>query len=228
MKKINIVLGLILMMAISAIAQDKELRDLKKFNKVKVGQAITVHLKQGSEERVEVEVKGASLEAVVTEVSADNTLTIKMNQGNFRNVSAKVYVTFTSLEGIFASSASEVHADGMIKSDRLEIKVSSAAEVDVAIDAKKLTASISSSGDLNISGKVEEMDFSTSSAGEIDAYDLSAEQVTAKCSSGSEAKVNVSKGLDAKASSGASIRYKGNPARMEVNSSSGGSVKKID
>jgi hypothetical protein len=50
--------------------------------------------------------------------------------------------------------------------------------------------------------------------------------VTVETSSAGSVKVNVADALVANASSGGSIRYRGNPSKSITNSSSGGSVKK--
>jgi hypothetical protein len=44
--------------------------------------------------------------------------------------------------------------------------------------------------------------------------------------SGASAKVNVVKEIEAKAATGADIRFRGNPERSNTSSSTGGSVKK--
>jgi hypothetical protein len=67
-----------------------------------------------------------------------------------------------------------------------------------------------------------------SSAGDVDTYRLESETAVVNASSGAEAKISVSKDLDAHASSGADIRYRGNPSRTNTHSSSGGSVKKTN
>ena len=58
------------------------------------------------------------------------------------------------------------------------------------------------------------------------AYDLEAEEVLAKANSAGSVKVFATKLIDAKANSGGSIRYRGNPAKEYTSSNSGGSVRK--
>ena len=79
-----------------------------------------------------------------------------------------------------------------------------------------------------LEGKVKSLEIEASSAGDIDAYRLESEKVYARTSSAGSAKVNVTKELEAHASSGGSIRYRGNPVKTNTDSSSGGSVKKTN
>ena len=77
-----------------------------------------------------------------------------------------------------------------------------------------------------LEGSANTLELEVSSAGEIDAYELACENVRAEASSAGSAKISVSKELNARASSGGSIRYRGTPTRTNTDSSSGGSVKK--
>jgi hypothetical protein len=141
-------------------------------------------------------------------------------------VHVKVYVTYVNLEKISASSASSVFSDGVIKTSNIDIAVSSAANVEVSLDASSVMVDTSSAGEVVLEGKSPKLEVEVSSAGDVDAYKLECETVIANVSSGGEAKLSVSKDLEAHASSGGDIRYRGNPTRTNTNSSSGGSVKK--
>jgi hypothetical protein len=153
---------------------------------------------------------------------------VKMRDSHrfFSKVDAKVYVTYVELEKISASSASSVFSEGVIKANNLDIGVSSAANVEISLDARSVMVDVSSAGEAVLEGKTSSVELEVSSGGEVDAYKLESEIVKASASSGGDAKISVSKDLDAHASSGADIRYRGNPSKTNTHSSSGGSVKK--
>ncbi len=222
--KVLILVGCLV--SVLAMGQKSEVRNVGSFKGVKAGQAIDVYLKKGDKESVKIESTGLDPEEIVTEISG-SYLKIHMGPGNHRNVkSVKVYVTYVELDKIVATSASNVFSDGAIKSNSMEIHASSAATVEVSVDANDIQISVSSAADVNVEGKAVTVDAEASSAGEIDAYSLAAESATASASSAGDIKLNVSKALDAKASSGGGIRYRGNPMKTNTNSSSGGSVKR--
>jgi hypothetical protein len=108
----------------------------------------------------------------------------------------------------------------------LEVSASSAANVEINVDAGSIRASASSAGEVELDGKAESFEGDASSAGEIDAYDLVAKRVEVDASSAGSIKITATDELDARASSGGSIRYRGNPNKSITNSTSGGSVKK--
>jgi hypothetical protein len=217
----------LLISSLSLFAQQSEVRKTGSFKGVKVSQAIDLYLKKGDKESVKVVVTGSELSDVVTEVEG-TTLRIKMrdNHGFFSKVDAKVYVTYVELEKISASTASNVFSDGVIKTNNLDIGVSSAANVELSLDASSVMVDISSAGEVVLEGKTSKLEVEVSSAGELNAYKLESETVIARASGAGDAKISVSKDLDAHASSAADIRYRGNPSRTNTHSSSGGSVKK--
>ncbi len=221
--------GLFWLVTLPLWAQQSETRALNSFRGIKVSQAIDAYLKKGDKESVRVEVTGASTSDVITEVEG-SSLRIKMRDSrNFwSKVHVKAYVTYVNLEKISASSASSVFSDGVIKTDHIDINASSAANVEVSLDANSVMVDASSAGEVVLEGKSPKLEVEASSAADVDAYKLECETVVASVSSGGEAKLSVSKDLEAHASSGGDIRYRGNPSRTNTHSSSGGSVKKTN
>jgi hypothetical protein len=221
----NILLAVALITTCSVLAQETESRNIGSFKGIKVSEGIDVYLKKGEKESLKLEVSGVKPENVITEISGDY-LKIHMDAGRYRSRSVKVYVTYVQLEKLSASSAANIFADGTIQSKSLGISASSAGTVDVTIEVDRLDVSASSAGDVELKGKAGRVDISASSAGEIDAYDLEAQVADIDVSSAGSAKISVVKEINAQASSGGSIRYRGSPSKTNTNSSSGGSVKK--
>lgn len=224
MKKI-LTFILFLNVAASGIAQESQTRNVSDFTGVKVAEGIDVYLIKGDKESVKVEVSGTSLENVLTEVSG-SYLKVHMRDGNYRgHVDAKVYVTYVKLEKLSASSAGSIFSRGPVRATSLEISASSAANIEIEVEAEKIEISASSAGEAELTGKTKSLSADASSAGEIDAYDLVANSVVVEASSAGTVKINAVDALTAHASSGGSIRYRGNPSKSITNSSSGGSVR---
>jgi hypothetical protein len=216
---------LVLVITSLSFAQEAQNRNVGGFTGVKVAEGIDVYLKKGDKESVRVEVYGTRVDNVITEVSG-SYLKIHMREDNRGNVNVKVYVTYVKIDKLSASSAGSIYAEGTIDANSLEISSSSAANIEIAINAGDVEISSSSAGEVEVKGKARSLLVEASSAGEIDAYDLQAQKVNANASSAGSVKINATVELDAHASSGGSIRYRGNPDRSNTNSSSGGSVKK--
>ncbi|HET7178510.1 MAG TPA: head GIN domain-containing protein [Chryseosolibacter sp.] len=211
----------------SALAQQSETRSLQSFSGVKVAGGIDVFLKQGDKESAKVEVDGTDLSNVVTEVSG-SYLKVHMKDVRVRSVKARVYVTYVKVDKLSASAAGSIFSEGTIQAKSMEISASSAGSIEVTIDAESAEVSSSSAGDVELRGTAKNFTADVSTAGEIDAYDLEAGQVQAEASTAGTLKVSVEKSLNAQASTGGNIRYRGNPEKSITNSSTGGSVKKSD
>lgn len=212
--------------ALHSFGQKSEIRSLGSFSGIKVAEGIDVYLKKGAKESAKVEVNNADLSDVITEISG-SSLKVHMREGSFlRNINAKVYVTYVDLNKITASSAASIYSESEIIANNLEVSASSAAQVELNLNVGTLKINVSSAADVELKGKARSTHIEVSSAGQVDAYDLEAEKVSAEASSAGSAKVNVINDFDANASSGGSIRFRGNPSKSRTNSSSGGSVKK--
>jgi hypothetical protein len=226
MKKSFLTTSLVLLVLILDIyGQQIETRQVASFRGIKSSQAIDVYLKKGSKEEVKVEVSNGNLSDVITEVSG-NTLRIHMREGRYKKINVKVYVSYIAIDKISASSASNVFSEGAIKASTITINASSAASVEVGLDAEKALVDASSAGNIRLEGKSKHIEIEASSAGDIDAYNLESEIVSAQASSAGSVKISVSRELDGHASSGGSIKYRGNPTKTNTGSSSGGSVRK--
>ncbi|MBL7857031.1 MAG: DUF2807 domain-containing protein [Cyclobacteriaceae bacterium] len=207
-------------------AQQSVTRAIGSFVGVKAEEGIDVYLKKGSKESVRIDVTGTSPENIITEI-AGSYLKIHMRDGRYRGkTEIKVYVTYVTLSKLSVSSAASIFSDEPIRSNSLEISASSAGSIEIIAEANTIEISTSSAAEVEVKGKTKGLKIDVSSAGEVDAYDLEAESVKAEASSAGSVKINVTRELTAHASSGAGIRYRGNPDRSNTSSSSGGSVKK--
>ncbi|HCM76553.1 MAG TPA: hypothetical protein DIS90_09240 [Cytophagales bacterium] len=223
--RLIVFIGLLLLLVRPVSAQESETRSIGSFSGIKSAEAVDVYLKKGDKESVRVEVSGTRLSDVITEISG-SYLKIHMESGNYRRSNVKVYVTYVNLNKIYASSASNVFSEGTIKAPSIDINTSSAATVEVSVDVNELKADVSSAGDIVLEGTAKVLQVEASSAGDIDAYRLDSESVYARASSAGSIKVTATKSLDARATSGGDVRYRGNPMKTNTDSSSGGSVKK--
>ena len=216
---------LLLFVATLSFAQQKETRKLSSFDAIDVSEGIEVILEKGSPE-ARVEVSGADLNDVITEVSG-GTLNIEMRgNNNYRNLEVTVYVKFESINEIDASSAANVVFKSTISGRELDIDVSSAAYVRADVDVSAIHIDISSSGKVELTGKAEEQEVDISSAASLEADEMVSRIADIEVTSAGSASVQVTEELRAEANSAGRVSYKGNPERVFADSSSGGKVRK--
>jgi hypothetical protein len=185
---------------------------------------------QGSEESIAVSASDQKhLDRLITEV-VNGTLKIYYDNKGMSWKSdkrkLKAYVSFKTLEKLNASAGSEVTVNGGINADNFSMDVSSGAEFTGAITAKQFSVEVSSGAEVNISGKSDKLTVDVSSGAEFDGYDFTTDYCDASASSGANVHVTINKELNAKASSGADIRYKGAALIRDIKISGGGGVGK--
>lgn len=194
------------------------------FTAVKVSHGINLFLSQGEKTEVISEADENIQDLLITEVKS-GTLNIYFKELVGKAVK-NVYVTMPVISKIMASSAAEIKAKTLISSNNLTIEASSGADIEAEINVAKLYCESSSGADIDLTGSCTAADFHASSGADIDAKDLNSENVMAKSSSGADISVFTKKSLSADANSGGDISYYGNPEKIELNTSSGGDIKK--
>lgn len=196
------------------------------FDKISSSAGTDVYITQGTINEIIVETDENLLAYIETKIS-EGELSITTSQRMGRATKRKVYVTFKDVKAIRASSGSEINGQSIIKSEDLNLSASSGADMNVEVLCRDLTVKVSSGSEIKLKGKASSFSGSASSGSEISGEKLQVLSAIAQASSGADIKITVKENLDAKASSGGSIRYMGEPQIVNSNKSSSGSVKKI-
>lgn len=198
------------------------------FHSVKGSSGLDVYLTEGDENKIVVEADENLHKHIIIEIT-DGKMHIKTSNKNIRSAKAKkVYVTYTSLESVEASSGADVKSTTVITAENLYLRSSSGADLEVEVYAKELTAESSSGADIKILGNAKNLYAKASSGSDLNAKSLETLNSEARVSSGASIIVNAQNNLDAKATSGGSIKYYGEPSQVNINkSASGGSIKKM-
>ena len=211
-------------------AQDSETRQVESFDGVKVSSGIEAELIQGRTNKVEISASGIDLDKITTEVKK-GVLKVGIDQNWWNSWSSKrkkvkAKITYSSeLSSLAAGSGSSVWSDEVIQSNELDLDVSSGASMEVEIEVRDASIDISSGASLNVSGSAGSTEIDMSSGSSLNGYGLQTGSVDIDGSSGSSARIHVTDNLVADVSSGATVKYKGNPSNKNIDKSSGGSVR---
>lgn len=203
----------------------KTTRNVRSFNGISASSGVDVYLFQGNENKVVVEADENLQECIIVRIEG-STLKCYIDCNVRRSTRMKVYVNFTELNSITASSGSDVYGETLLITDQLWINTSSASDVKVETIAGNITAKASSGSDIKIKGKAGNFTAEASSGSDIKAKELYANTCKLKASSGSDITVTVSDYIDAKAGSGSDIVYYGNPKKEFINAYSGADITK--
>ena len=193
------------------------------FKKIKVSYGIKVIVEQADDKSITVEADDNLMQHIITKIE-NNVLTIESDENYNSTETPIVRVKIPIINGLSASSGSEITSANLLQTDKLDVTASSGSQVDIDVEADAITLESSSGSSIESSGKALKVETSSSSGSEINAKDLMANEVIAQASSGSSTSVYPILKLDAKASSGSSISYYKIPKTVKKDESSGGSV----
>jgi len=207
---------------------------LDNFSSLNVSGGIKVELIHGSTHGAEVDIIKGDFDDLKIKVEGDE-LDISWKSkgwgwgGNNGNRKANIKLTYTELDGIDVSAGASVFGEESISGENMEIDASSGASVKVAINVKDTEVDVSSGATSSISGKTNHLEVDVSSGASFKGSELEAQDVEVSVSSGASAKVWANKSLEAEASSGGSVKYKGDPSELDLDPGkySGGSIKKM-
>ncbi len=208
-----------------------EVRNISSFSAIEVSGAIDLYLSQGTEEAVAVSAAYDDIRARIRTEVKGNTLHIYLNGKGLNwktwgNNKMKAYLTFKKLGRIEASGACNIKATETIKGDDLTIELSGASDFSGTLAFAKLKLDATGASNMKIAGTAGNTVIDASGACTIKGYDLKTEMCKIDASGASNIYITVNKELNAGASGGSSIYYKGTGLIRDISTSGGASIKR--
>ena len=139
----------------------------------------------------------------------------------------KAYVSYKTLDLLHVSTGAKVKINGVLKSASLSMEANTGALIDGEVDIASLKVSQNTGSKISLSGKAEKLDINGDTGSKFKGDDMSTSNCSVTVSTGAIVSVSAEKELQAKASTGGSVKYKGSPTVKEIKKSTGGSVNKI-
>ena len=203
-------------------------KSLSSFNSISTSGSVQVELIKGDNPKADYTIIKGNEEDLVIEVKGQE-LTVKikskMSMWNRSETKAKVTVYYQTLSGIDCSAGSSLKGDAEIVSTSMDIESSSGANCSIKVKSTDVNVDCSSGAKVSVSGSATAVNLDASSGARIDAVALMASDAIADVSSGASISLYASKKLNADASSGGSIKYKGSPEKTNIHSGISGSIK---
>jgi hypothetical protein len=221
----------ILFYVLPAHSQQNKTVSLSNFSEVSVASGIDLYISQGNSESIKIQAHEDLIDGVLVE-KAGSFLKIRYKDNIswdrlIKGQSIKVYVTCKALTALTASGGSDVYGQNTLKTNTLSITASGGSDVKLSLMAQNLELIASGGSDVDLKGKAVNMSATVSGGSDIDALELIVDYAKVRASGGSDANVNVSKGLEASASGGSDVNYRGNASVNKTSSSNSGDVKKL-
>jgi hypothetical protein len=197
------------------------------FVRINASRGLDIYITKSKHTSLEVEADENLHELITTEVR-DGTLHITATKNIWGASAKKIHLSADFINEIKVSSGAEVYSENTFSSDKLVINASSGAHANMDLNVDDLRCEGSSGSEMKLSGEAVEFTVSTSSGSNIDAYRLSARSCNANATSGSNVRLRVTETFVGKATSGAGIKYKGHPKRVDKSNNSGASINNVE
>ena len=103
-----------------ANAQNKVVREINSFDKVKVSDNVKVTFKKAEQEKITIVAEGLGYDKIMTE-SSGRELKIKIKTGIFKSADVQIEVEYVTLRSIEASNQADVKFAEVLKGDEISL-----------------------------------------------------------------------------------------------------------
>jgi len=182
MKKILITYFALFFALTISFGQTKESRKVDTFTKIAFRVPGKLYLKQGAEQKVELEGSKEILEKIETTVSGGR-LSIGRENDNWKmwnwdnDDKIVVYVTVKDLEGVSVSGSGDLIGESNFKTNDLDLNVSGSGSLAIEANTNALEANVSGSGHIDFKGSCSDLDSKVSGSGKVNIQLSSANRV---------------------------------------------------
>ncbi len=224
------------LLAPDAHAQGRETREAEPFTSVGFAISGTLYVSEGETHVVEIEADEEILEFIETVVE-DGRLRVRSTQetswlswlwgGNEREVTADVYVTMPSLDGVSVAGSGDVIVQDTFTSDRLSVAIAGSGDIDMPLQASTVSASIAGSGSISLRGTAERLSANIAGSGDVQAGDLQVERAEVQIAGSGDCYVHARDQLSASIMGSGDVIYAGSP-EIERGILGSGEVRAMD
>jgi hypothetical protein len=173
MKKVLITFFALFFALTVSIAQNKEIRNVDSFTKIAFRVPGKLYLKQGAEQKVELEGSKDILSKIETTVSGSR-LSIGRENDNWKmwnwdkDDRIVVYITVKDLEGVSVSGSGDLIGESKFKTGDLDLNVSGSGSLQLEAEANgSLDADVSGSGRVEFKGNCRNVESKVSGSGRV-------------------------------------------------------------
>ncbi|WP_129716275.1 head GIN domain-containing protein [Pedobacter sp. SYP-B3415] len=217
------------LLAFTASAQSRQVQ-VKNYNSISVSSGMDLYLKQGSSESIVIQADREISDNIVVEQKG-SSLSIRFRNGFswknlFNNKPIKIYATYKNLNVVSASGGSDVYSQNAIKTNSLSLKASGGSDLKLSLACEELIVQVSGGSDAELNGRATNMALDASGGSDIDAFNLASDYARIRATGGSDVNAQVNKALEAGASGGGDVTFKGNATLKKTSSSKSGDVRR--
>jgi Putative auto-transporter adhesin, head GIN domain len=210
-----------------------EKRAVGSFHGIEVGTGIELLLSQGNSEEVAVSASTVDFrDKIVTKVEKGvlkiqyESKTGAVNRKN-ETKGLKAYVSCKTLDQLYATTGAHIKISGVLQSPSLDMKANTGAEISGKVVLGSLQLDQNTGSKVTLTGTTEKMELEGSTGSKFTGDDMTANTCKIEVSTGARLLVHVAKELQVKASTGGTVKYKGEAGIKSIKTNTGGAVSRI-
>jgi hypothetical protein len=200
-------------------------RKLPEFSGIEVGGGIDLYITQGDTQKVLV-VTDANIQSQIITKVENNILVINTENWLVHASTLKVLVTVKDIKSLSASGGTDVYTEKQFIAGNIKIKISGGSDVKLNLKAIEITGSLSGGSDLFLKGAAGYIQIDASGGSDCKAYELTVAKAKVSASGGSDVFITVDEELDARASGGSDVLYRGSVKNVNASTSGGSDIKR--
>ncbi len=224
--------ALSLLIIVPTLAGDRVTRSLKSFDGIGISDGTEAILVQSDVNKIDIEATGIDLDKIKTtvkngilKVSVD-TDWWRLNWNSRRKIKVKIYHT-RKINRIDASGGAQVSAEHSIKAEQIAIDAVGGSIVDLTLASELVTIDVVGGAIMTLDGHSNKLEIDAGGGAILNATKLLAKNATIDAGGGAILKVTVEEAIAIEASSGAQVKYGGEPADTDIEKNSGASVSRM-
>jgi hypothetical protein len=201
-----------------------ETRELNAFDQLEVSDAIEVELKKGDNSEIIITASGIALNQVSAKIEK-RKLVLEISGNNPKSSSVSAVLTYVQLNEIDAGSGARVIVKDVIENKTLSLKVSTNAYIEAEVIADKLILEAETNAKMFVKGTADNLDYNAFTNAEVEGEGLVVKNAEIRTNTNAYGSFEVLESLSGTAATRGRVIYKGDPNKIDVKESIGGTIE---
>jgi hypothetical protein len=201
-----------------------ETRELNAFDQLEVSDAIEVELKKGDKTEIIITASGIALNQVSAKIEK-RKLVLEISGNNPKSSSVSAVLTYVQLNEIEAGSGARVIVKDVIENKTLSLKVSTNAYIEAEIISDKLILEAETNAKMFVKGTADNLDYNAFTNAEVEGEGLVVKNAEIRTNTNAFGSFEVLESLSGTAATRGRVIYIGDPNKIDVKESIGGTIE---
>ena len=226
MKKIISIISF-LSIVFSVKSQSVQSRITEPFNKISIFGSIDATIEKSEKDSLLIESNSVDIDRINVKTEG-KTLKIHTTDKLFDDRrQVKIIIKYVELKGIKINGGAEITGKSEVNEKKLELIAGSGATITLKVNSDFVDATIGQGATIRLEGTCRKQNVEASTGGIYSAYELKCDSSYLKANTGGIIKAFANSFLDAAASTGGQISYRGEPKIKKDKTILGGNIEKM-